>query len=377
MTKMYRLIFAGLRASGLGLFVLATLSVNINAQNLLNNPESVVYDSLHNRYLVSNFGDGNIVSIASDGTQSYFNTTLTRVAGMCLKDNIVYVAANQEPYIGVYGFDINTSDMVFSVDIPSVGLLNDPDVDTSGFLFVTDYYDHKIFKVDLANETWSLFVDSVLDWPNGLIFDAPNNRLLVLSVNAPGRPLHAVSLIDSTVTVAIYTNIPSSDGLAYDNEGRLYISSWYTDAIYRYDDLLSNPPELFSSNHPDPADIYVDKVNNILCIPIFYENRVDFVDIYQTSTDEMLVPDQAALLFNYPNPFNAATTIRYSLQSECPVSIQVFDLMGRKIENLVNCIQSAGNHSVVWNADRYASGTYIYRIKLDGFSETRKMSLVK
>jgi sugar lactone lactonase YvrE len=359
--------------------VLAILVSNlpIYAQNLLNNPESVVYDSLHERYLVSNFGDGSIVAMTSDGTQSYFDTTLTRIAGLCLKDNVVYAAANLQPYVGIYGFDINTGNMVFSVDIPSVGLLNDPDVDTSGFLYVTDYYDHKIFKVDLANQTWSLFVDSVLDWPNGLIFDKHNNRLLVLSVNAPGRPLHAVNLIDSTVTVAVYTNIYSCDGLAYDNQDRLYISSWWTDAIYRYDALLSNPPEMFSTDHPDPADIYVDKVNNILCIPIFNENRIDFVDIYQTSTDEINIPDRLCAITNYPNPFNAATTIRYSLEKESQVSIQIFDLMGRKIETLVNSVQNAGEHGITWDANDYSTGIYLYTIKTAEFSEAGKMTLVK
>ena len=377
MKKIYGNIPSLFPLIALSLLISATCVIDLSAQNLLNNPESVVYDSLQDRYLVSNFGDGSIVAIWSDGTQSYFDTTLTRIAGMCLKDNILYVAANLQPYIGVYGFDITTSDMVFSVDIPSVGLLNDPDVDTSGYLYVTDYYDHKIFKVDLASQTWSLFVDTVLDWPNGLIFDKHNNRLLVLSVNAAGYPIHAVNLIDSTVTVAIYTNIPGCDGLTYDNEDRLYISTWYTDAIYRYDAILSNPPELFSTGHPDPADIYVDKVNNILCIPIFNNNRVDFVEIYPTSVDNVRIPNRLSFVTNYPNPFNAETTIRYYLENDGPVSVQVSDLTGRKIETLVNSFQSTGKQSVTWNADDYSSGTYFYTIKAGKFNETRKMTLVK
>jgi sugar lactone lactonase YvrE len=347
------------------------------AQNLLNNPESVVYDSLADRYLVSNFGDGSIVQIISDGSQSYFNTTLTRIAGLHLKDNILYVAANLEPYVGVYGFDLTSGEMVFSVDISSDGLLNDVATDTSGFLYVTDYYDHKIFKIDLENRTWSLFVDTVLDWPNGIIFDKHNNRLLVASVDAPGRPLHAVDLADSTVSVAVYTYIYSIDGLAYDNEDRLYLSSWWTDAVYRYDAELSDSPEMFSNGHPDPADICVDKVNNILCIPIFYENRVDFVEIYQTSTDNISLPDKHFTIANYPNPFNASTVIQYNLPSSSDVTIEIYDILGRKIETLVQGEQPAGNHQVTWDAGYQSSGIYFYRIQAGEYTETRKMVILK
>jgi hypothetical protein len=115
----------------------------------------------------------------------------------------------------------------------------------------------------------------------------------------------------------------------------------------------------------------------MLCIPIFYENRIDFVEIYPSSSDYPAVPDRHNSVFNYPNPFNANTTIRYSLESDSPVTITVFDLMGRRMETLVDAIKGAGSHSAIWNADGYSSGIYFYIIKAGGNSVSGKMALVK
>jgi len=89
------------------------------------------------------------------------------------------------------------------------------------------------------------------------------------------------------------------------------------------------------------------------------------------------LPEKPFLLGNYPNPFNAQTTIEYSLPEPAPVSVKVFDLLGRKIETLIDRNQQVGLHQVTWSADRYPSGMYFYRIEAGEFSETRKMTLLK
>ena len=80
---------------------------------------------------------------------------------------------------------------------------------------------------------------------------------------------------------------------------------------------------------------------------------------------------------NYPNPFNAHTTIGYNLPHESPVILEVFDVLGRKIETLVDGNQAPGPHSVVWDADYVSTGMYFYRFQADNYSETRRMSIIK
>jgi len=362
---------------GIMLLLAVVVSPSAYSQNLLNNPESVVYDSLFDRYLVSNFGDGSIVQIDADGNQSYFSRALPRVTGVHIKDDILYVVSNLAPYTGVYGFDLATAEMIFSVDIRGTSLLNDVDTDTSGFLYVSDYYDHKLYKVDIQQQSYSLFVDSTLFWPNGIVFDAPNNRLLVASVEAQGRPIHAVNLQDSTVSVAVYTQLPAMDGLAFDAEGRLYISSWYTDAIHRYGQSLENPHEVFSSGHPDPADISVDFTHNLLCIPIFYQNRVDFVEISPTVVDDPIVPEEIFTAACYPNPFNSKTIISYNLSADSDVKIGIYDVLGKEIETVSQGVLTRGSYETTWDASGRSSGIYFYKIEAGEHAISGTMTLLK
>jgi hypothetical protein len=80
---------------------------------------------------------------------------------------------------------------------------------------------------------------------------------------------------------------------------------------------------------------------------------------------------------NYPNPFNPGTQINYQLSKLNNVSLTVYDLFGREIAKLVNGEQSAGPHSIKWNASGVASGVYFYQLKAGSFIQTKKMLLLK
>lgn len=80
---------------------------------------------------------------------------------------------------------------------------------------------------------------------------------------------------------------------------------------------------------------------------------------------------------NYPNPFNPKTVINYSLPKQENVSIKVYDVLGNEVTTLVNNKQNAGNYSIEWDAQNYASGVYYYKLSAGSFEQTRKMILVK
>jgi hypothetical protein len=97
-----------------------------------------------------------------------------------------------------------------------------------------------------------------------------------------------------------------------------------------------------------------------------------------TDVEEPGRPPQAfALSQNYPNPFNAQTTIQYSLSNPSDVTIDIFDILGRKIETLAERIKPAGSHQAIWDASGHSSGIYFYRIKAGDKVETNKMVLMK
>jgi hypothetical protein len=101
------------------------------------------------------------------------------------------------------------------------------------------------------------------------------------------------------------------------------------------------------------------------------------------SSDETgLVPQEFALHQNYPNPFNPTTTISYDLPEQAQVTLGIYDLLGKQIKTLVNHSQDAGNRITVWDGTDelgrpVSAGVYLYRIKAEEFTQTRKMLLLK
>jgi hypothetical protein len=89
------------------------------------------------------------------------------------------------------------------------------------------------------------------------------------------------------------------------------------------------------------------------------------------------LPEEFALYPNYPNPFNPFTIIGYDLPEAARVTLTVYDVIGRRVVQLVNQEQPAGRHRAVFDAESYASGLYLYRLKAGDFTDVGKMILVK
>ena len=92
---------------------------------------------------------------------------------------------------------------------------------------------------------------------------------------------------------------------------------------------------------------------------------------------ESSIPKSLSLEQNFPNPFNPATTIEYSVPHSGDVSLIIYNANGREIERMVDGEMSAGRFRVVWNASDLASGIYFYRLRTGEFVRTRKMVLLK
>ncbi len=113
--------------------------------------------------------------------------------------------------------------------------------------------------------------------------------------------------------------------------------------------------------------------------------------VTSVSDGEGTIPRTFALFQNYPNPFNPSTSIDYTLPSASRVKLEVFNIMGQRVRNLLSdASQSAGSHSIQWDGKneagtQVASGTYVYRIEVAApggtgerqFVQSRKMLLLK
>ncbi|HZW40027.1 MAG TPA: YCF48-related protein [Ignavibacteriaceae bacterium] len=106
-------------------------------------------------------------------------------------------------------------------------------------------------------------------------------------------------------------------------------------------------------------------------------NKTFVVPTILFSDDLSGSPKEYSLEQNYPNPFNPTTSIKYSIPSQQNVEIKVFDVLGNQVAVLVNEVKPAGSYEVKWDANGFSSGLYFYQFKLDSYSETRKMILLK
>ena len=109
-------------------------------------------------------------------------------------------------------------------------------------------------------------------------------------------------------------------------------------------------------------------------------------DIFRVSgvlaSDEKATPMGYKLFKNYPNPFNASTTLHYALPDGSVINIIIYDINGRVVRRMINNYQTAGYKTISWNATNdegkpVSAGVYFYSIQAGGFMQTKKMVLLK
>jgi len=89
------------------------------------------------------------------------------------------------------------------------------------------------------------------------------------------------------------------------------------------------------------------------------------------------MPAKFELEQNYPNPFNPSTVISYKVSMNSPVTLKVYDVLGREVATLVNEKKAPGQYSVRFDGSGLASGVYFYRLSAGNFSSTKKLLLMK
>jgi len=116
--------------------------------------------------------------------------------------------------------------------------------------------------------------------------------------------------------------------------------------------------------------------NTVINNPI---TQIAYYDTINTSVNPIgtEIPAKYALYQNYPNPFNPVTSIKFDLPKAGDVRIVVYDILGKEMESMFNGFLGAGKYSVNLNATGYASGIYFYRLESNGFTDIKRMVVVK
>lgn len=241
----------------------------------LNHPESVVYDRSHARYLVSNVAGKNIIAIDKEGKLTLFSGDLAGPKGMTVKDNEVYVADVNS----VRAFSLITGAQSWFLPLPDSKFLNDTAMDNSHYLFVSDMNDNCIYRIDVDTQKYDIFRDGALIKPNGLCYDVPNHRLIIVS-QRHRSPIQALDWDTQKLVMIKNTDLSGCDGITRDISGNYFITSWDAKGVFKYPSDFSGEPFLLKDGLKGPADISYNPDSNKLAVPVMMENRIEFMETW-------------------------------------------------------------------------------------------------
>ncbi|MBU1101223.1 MAG: T9SS type A sorting domain-containing protein [Bacteroidetes bacterium] len=255
-------------------FIIAVLPLMISGQ-AFDRPESAVYDATLDRYLISNTGNGDILSSTLEGTLTFFNNTDSEsIRGITIYGDNLFAAGDE----GVLVFDLATGTNILTIPIPGATFLNDITADGDGNLYVSD--GSKVYKVDPVGETYEVFLEN-LNGSNGLMY-VPDPEMMLITLETAGSTavIASVDLTTKVIEEIVSTDFEFLDGLAMDDFWNVYVSSWSTNAVYKYDSDFANAPTIvYQADDIGPADIYFDSVNHTLVVPQMSTNSMTYIDL--------------------------------------------------------------------------------------------------
>lgn len=180
----------------------------------------------------------------------------------------------------------------------------------------------------------------------------------------------------------VYRGLLNLDTVRFDYSYAQYSTSGsYIDSLIvkvSTDGGLTFPTEIFRkggnqlATAPQTTTYFIPSNNTM-----WRSHKSSLNDIVSVNNSTLSLPDKFSLYQNYPNPFNPETVISYDLPVSDFVSIKIFDMLGKEINTLVNEKQSIGRHEIKFNAADLSSGIYFYQLNTQGFTDTKRMVLIK
>ena len=238
-----------------------------------NSPESVEYDVIHQRYIVSNTGGNNLLQVIPGSNPTNFVASgVPSPYGIAIVGDTVYVCCNSTH---LRGYNLTTGVMAFDVNLGGT-FLNGICTDFAGNIFVTDFTAKKVVRYNIASQQFNYFVGTAMaKTPNGIVYDPFHNRLVIATWGATASIL-GLSLTDSSITTLKSTTLSNIDGISIDEDGNFYGADWGSDGIYFFDSAFANAPLKAISGLSNPADISYNVLSDTVAVPNTGNNTVRF-----------------------------------------------------------------------------------------------------
>jgi len=177
----------------------------------------------------------------------------------------------------VKGYHIQTGENFATINL-NASFLNGMTTDNNGHLYVTDFSTKRVYKITLADNSFTTLVQNTSQTPNGIAYDPYNQRLVVVTWGS-NAPVLAIDPITGTKTTLTTTNLGNCDGITHDGCGTYYVSAWTPAGIYVFNNDFTEPPTLLTDAVASPADIDYDKIHHRIGILNSGNNTFTMEDI--------------------------------------------------------------------------------------------------
>jgi len=337
-------------------FALALASSLTHAQSLTA-IEGVEYDPTNQIFLVGN--GNNVVRMHSDAVPQGTLGAAKSNYGMEVMNGVLFSIVGS----AVKGYDVTTGAQVMTISLAGASFLNGMASNGTDKLWVSDFSAKKIYEVNVANlaaPSSSIVVANTTSTPNGLTYDAANNRLVMVSWGASAS-IKAIDLSTYTLSVITTTNLGNCDGVDHDSYGNYYVSSWSPNAITKFsNDFTTTSTVTVAGGVSSAADICYAEEIDTLAIPCTGNNVVKFVGFNPSFVVEGNTSEFQA--YGYPTEVKDMFTVGFDLPQAIDVNVRVFDVNGRLVNEVIHQTFPQGNHQLVITELPSESGIYFVQV---------------
>ena len=319
--------------------------------------ESVEYDPTNQIFLVSN--GNNVVRMHSDAIPQGTLGVAKADYGMEVMNGVLFSIVGS----AVKGYDVTTGAQVMSKTISGAVFLNGMASNGVDKLWVTDFSAKKVHELnvaDLANPTSTVIVAATGSTPNGICYDATQDRLVLVSWGS-NAAIKTIDLNTNTLSTIVTTALGNIDGIDNDNYGNYYVASWSPNAITRYSNEFTTSQTItVTGGVSSPADICYAEEIDTLAIPCTGNNQVKFVGFNPSYVGSLETEKFEAS--GFPTLVTDLYQVAFTLPEAKLVRIEIFNVQGKLIDTPLTQTLPQGQHQIVLTELPSASGLYFVRV---------------
>ncbi|MES2554678.1 MAG: T9SS type A sorting domain-containing protein [Bacteroidota bacterium] len=331
-------------------------------------PESVEWDEANQRWLIANTDDGKILQQTVGQSPADFASGCTQGPyGIEILGNVLY--ANDGGRIR--GFSLTTGTEVFNLNL-SATFLNGLTTDGDSVLYATDFSGDKIYRVNPTTNAFYLLTSGLPAAPNGIIYDAANERCLFVNWGSNAK-IKAISILPPyAVTDVMSTSLGNCDGISRDQYGYYYVTAWSNNRLNRVSPDFSGTPTALATvlSYPADIDIKLDVIDTA-GVPNTNSNTVVYIPLASSAGVEDQQIQETSLHFFY-NADQETGIVDVVLPVQEEVTITVHDLSGKVVFSGMRTPEFSGKNYFELPLGQLSKGTYVLTVQQKSWSASQK-----